>query len=178
MSLSILIEYSKNWFPQARKEVTSFVQNIVCQKGQDVLLTSGWWNSFCKHHPEVTLRAAEDFSNAHYQFPKSESLHCYFDLLQETIFAKELESSPLIFNCDETGMPLNDKPPKFIFEAGTHHSPSLTRGDKSQITVLACCNAAGIVIPPFTIFDCKTLKPEMCTVEVSGTIYGLSDQDG
>ena len=53
--LVILIEYSKNWFPQARKEVTSFVQNIVCQKGQDVLLTSGWWNSFCKHHLEVTL---------------------------------------------------------------------------------------------------------------------------
>ena len=57
-------------------------------------------------------------------------------------------------------MPLNVKPPKVIFEAGTHHSLSLRTGDKSQITVLACCNAAGIVIPPFTIFDRKTLKPE------------------
>ena len=98
-----------------------------------------------------------------------------FDLLEEAIFANELESSPLIFNCDEMGMPLNTKPPKVIVEAGTHHPRSVITGDKSQITVLSCCNAADFVIAPFVIFECKTLKPGMCTGEVSGTIYGLSD---
>ena len=32
----------------------------------------------------------------------------------------------------------------------------------------------GYAIPPFVIYDCKTLKPELVAGEVPGTMYGLS----
>ena len=57
---------------------------------------------------------------------------------------------------------------------GVKHSTSITTGDKTQITTLACCSAAGYVIPPLVVFDRKTLKPEMTIGEVPGTMYGLS----
>ena len=57
---------------------------------------------------------------------------------------------------------------------GVKHSTSITTGDKTQITTLACCSAAGYVIPSLVVFDRKTLKPEMTIGEVPGTMYGLS----
>ena len=45
---------------------------------------------------------------------------------------------------------------------------------KLQVTVLACTCANGYVIPPFVIFDRKTLNPELTKGEVPGTLYGLS----
>ncbi len=86
-----------------------------------------------------------------------------------------LSAPSQIFNCDETGMPLDPKPPKVIVPKGTKHPRTITTGNKCQITVLAACNAAGYVIPPFVIYDRKCLKPEMYEGEVAGTMYGLSD---
>ena len=45
----------------------------------------------------------------------------------------------------------------------------------TQITVVACCNASGSVIPPLVVFDRKFLKPEYTHGEVPGTAYALSD---
>ena len=44
-------------------------------------------------------------------------------------------------------------------------------GDKSQITVIACCNAAGYAMPPTVVFDRKQIRQEMTYREVSGTTY-------
>ena len=89
--------------------------------------------------------------------------------------SNELMDKPCqIFNCDETGMPLAPHPPRVVTMKGVKHSVSITSGEKSQITVLACCSAGGYAIPPFVIFDRKTLKPELAAGEVPGTMYGLS----
>ena len=56
-----------------------------------------------------------------------------------------------------------------------NHPYTVTSGDKAQITVLACGNAAGSSIPPMIIFDRKSLKPEMTIGEVPSTFYGLSE---
>jgi len=50
----------------------------------------------------------------------------------------------------------------------------VSTGDKAQISILACCNAAGFAVPPMVIFDQKSLKPEMTIGEVPGMMYGLS----
>ena len=79
-----------------------------------------------------------------------------------------------VFNLDESGMPLDPCPPKIIALKGIKHPTSITTCDKTQITTLAFCSAAGYVIPPLVVLDLKTLKPEMTTGEVPGTVYGLS----
>ena len=45
-----------------------------------------------------------------------------------------------IFNMDETGMPLDPNPPFVVAPVGAKHVSCMRTGDKSQITVIACCN--------------------------------------
>ena len=47
-------------------------------------------------------------------------------------------------------------------------------GIKTQITILACVNAAGYAIPPLVIFKRKNLVKPLMAGEVKGTMYGLS----
>ena len=44
-------------------------------------------------------------------------------------------------------------------------------GVKKQITVIACANAAGNVIPPLVLFSRKALNPQLTIGEVPGTMY-------
>ena len=71
-------------------------------------------------------------------------------------------------------MALNPKCPKVLDEKGCKNPSYLTGGDKSQLTVLACTSAAGYAIPPFIVFDRKSLNPKVPHGEVPGTLYGLS----
>ena len=132
-----------------RKKVIALVQKVVDEKGRNVVVTSGWWEGFCKRHTHLPLRCAE----------------------HNGLAAKPCQN----FHCDKTRMPLDPKPPKVIVHRGIKHPRAITSGDKTQITVLACCNTAGYVMPPFVIFDGKSIKPEMCDGEIPGMMYGMSN---
>ena len=64
-----------------------------------------------------------------------------------------------IYNCDETGLPLNPVSPKVITTKKSKHTSHICSGDKAQITVLACTCATGTALPPFVIYDHKSLNP-------------------
>ena len=103
-------------------------------------------------------------------------LESYFNLLETTLSEAELTDRPCqIFNADESGFPLSPKAPKILAKKNQKHPAALSSGNKSQITVLCCCNASGYSIPPLVIFDRKVLKPELTIGEVPGTMYGLND---
>ena len=48
----------------------------------------------------------------------------------------------LIFNCDETGLPLEFKPSKVVGRKGIRSVYSVTSGKKGQVTLLVCANTA------------------------------------
>ncbi len=124
-----------------------------------------------QYHPAYSRTT----NNARAVCSQPEILDHYYDLLEETLREHSIFDNPsVIFNLDETGMPLDPTPPKVVTRKGIKHATSVTSGDKAQITVLGCCNAAGYVMPPLVVFDRKTLKPEMAVGEVPGTMYGLS----
>ena len=174
--VSFILETAKIGFPRTRKEVLSLVQIAVNQKGKNVTVSSGWWEGFKKRHSEISLRTTEQLANNRAAACTLDVLSNYFDLLEQTVLDNDLVSKPnQIFNCDETGMPLNPKFPKGIVAKGIKHPRAVTTGNKTQMTVLACCNAAGYCLPPFVLFDRKCLRPAMCDGEVPGTMYGLSD---
>lgn len=79
-----------------------------------------------------------------------------------------------IFNLDKSGFPLNPKPPRVIAKKGDKHPSSIASADKSQITVLCCCNCNAGGYPP-VIFDRKTLNLDLTNGEIPGTMYGLSN---
>ncbi len=93
----------------------------------------------------------------------------YYDELEDTLESNDIFDRPAhVFNCDESGMPLNPKCPKIISERGAKN-PSYVTGKSNYSTC-----AAGYSIPPFVIFDRKTLNPLYSRNEVPGTMYGLS----
>ena len=71
-------------------------------------------------------------------------------------------------------MPLDHHPPKIVTTRGQKKVRCRTSGNRSQITVIACVSAVGQVIPPFVIFDSKSLNQQWTKGEVVGTRYGLS----
>ena len=136
---------------------------------------SGWLESFRRRHPQLTLRTAAPVSYARAVASDPAVISNYYDLLECTLVENNLIDKPAqIFNMDEIGMPLDPSPPLVVAQRGQKHPSAVGSGDKSQITVLSCCSAAGYALPPFVIFDRMALKPELTTGEVPGTVYGLS----
>ena len=65
------------------------MQSLVAKKqGKDpeeVLVTTGWWNSFRKRHPQLTVRVANRLSYVCAVADDPEIFQGYFDLLEETL---------------------------------------------------------------------------------------------
>ena len=100
----------------------------------------------------------------------------YASLLEQTIEKYGLVNDPaLIFNIDESGFPLDPKPLKSLFKRGEKNPCSITAGNKSQMTIVACVSAAGQCVPPMVVFARKTMNPALAHGEVPGSVYGLSD---
>ena len=150
---------------------------VVSRKGLAMGVTHGCWEGFKKCHPKLTLRTAAPVSYARAMASDPEIIGNYYDLLEQTLLDNDLLAKPAqIFNLDETGMPLDHTPPLVVARRGQKHPSAVGSGDKSQVTVLACCSAAGYAVPPFVIFDRKSLKPDLTNGEVPGTVYGLSSK--
>ena len=146
--VTFILEAAKIGFTCTRKDIMSLVQTIVNAKGKNITISSGWWDGFKKRHPQVSLRMAEHLVSNRASSCTRDVLNNYFDLLEKTIHDNDLLAKPnQIFNCDETGMPLDPKPSRVLVSKGTKHPRAITTGNKTQITILVCCNAAGYCLP-------------------------------
>jgi len=110
------------------------------EKGKTVSLSAGWWQSFKKRHPTLTLRTAAPVSYARAVSSSPEILAQYYDMLEKTLQDNDLDGKPTqIFNMDETGFPLDPAPPLVVAPVGSKHVSQITTGNKAQITVISCC---------------------------------------
>ena len=151
---SFLIEMAKIGYGHTRKQIIALVQQIVESKGIETVVSSGWWERYIKRHPQIALRVAVPLSMARAMASDRDVIDRYFNMLEDCLRSNEILDKPAhIFNCDETGVPLNPKSLKVVDRVGSKNPSYLTGGCKSQITVLACTCAAGYAIPPLVIFD-------------------------
>lgn len=168
---SFLCGFASVGFAQSRNQVMEIVQEALNQKGQRVIVSHGWWESFKCRHPTLTLRTAAPLSYAQVIGSDPVIVNKYFDLLDRTLTDNKLHDKPSqIFNLDETGMPLDPSQPRVVAQRGMKNPSAVGSGDKSHITAVA----AGYALPPFVIFDKMHLKPELTKGEVPGTVYGPS----
>ena len=79
-----------------------------------------------------------------------------------------------IYNCDESGMPLQHKVPKVLSVKGAKKVRQVSSGNKTQITILGCASATGQVVPPMVVFTEKHFNSLLSNGEVPGTLYGMS----
>lgn len=174
--VKFLIRSAAIGYGKSRKEVIALVQSVLYTKGITKVVSNGWWESFCRRHPNLSLHAAAPLSMARAKASDPEMVSRYFDILEQTLDDNGLRGCPgQIFNMDESGMPLDPKAPKIVAERGSA-ACSLGTGDKSQVTIVGCVSAAGFCMPPMVIWDRKTLTPELAVGEVPGTSYGLSSK--
>ena len=175
--VKFLLRCSEIGYAKSRKQVLSLVKRLMEKKRDNAPVTSGWWQSFCGRHPNLTLRAPAPLSKARAEATDPAMLTRYFDLLEEVLTENDLLDRPCqIFNMDESGMPLDPPHVKVVAERGVRNPVAPSSGDKAQITVVACVSASGSCMPPMVILDRKTLPPRFTNGDVPGTIYGLSSK--
>lgn len=138
-------------------------------------MSNGWVESFKSRHPSLTVRSAEKLSYARHVATDAVLISKNFDLLLRTLKEYDLLDAPSqIWNRDESGLPLDHKPPSVVAKKGQKHPRTMTTGNKKQITVLGCISAAGRCMPPLVIFQRKALNGGLVDGEIPGTMYGLS----
>ena len=163
-------------------EVKGIVGRILTMKyNQDTFSVSHeWWERFRMWHKGLSLYSSESLSQRRAAAVTAEVVDCYFDLFEETVCQNQLSNRlALIFNCDESGMPLAHRPGKRITGRGQKHVPVVGSDNKSHVMVLACVNAAGYAIPPnMVIYARSNLSQQLTWSEVPGTMYVLSLNSG
>ena len=155
-----LISAAKQGYGKTRKQVNITVEMVAKSKGvlRKDKISNGWWRRFVERQPEVSLRRADSTAHIRMESVNKESISYYFYQLESTFTENSLIDSPgQIYNMDETGMPLDPRPPNIIAKSGQKKVNYRQSGKKEQITVIECGNAAGQSIPPMVIFEENTL---------------------
>ena len=76
-----LINCAAIGYAKSRSQVMDLINQIYKSRGIDKFVTNGWWESFCKRHPNVTLRAAPLLSKARTLASDPSTLNRYFDII-------------------------------------------------------------------------------------------------
>lgn len=121
-----------------------------------------WFLSFMKRHKDLSIRMAEGVSVYRAKGMNREDVGNYLKQLEKLLTEYNLFNKPgHLFNMDESGLQLNNKPGKVVAAKGTRDVHLVTAAEKGQtITVVACCNAEGNFLPPYCIFKGTYKKPE------------------
>ena len=169
--------FSKIGYGKTKREVLQMVE-AAAKKGVVINghISDGWWHHFCQRWPKVSLRKGDPFSQAGAEMTNRKVFTDYFELLKATLLKHDLLDKPSqIYNCDEAGMPLEDKMPKTVAQKGMKKVRQRSSGNKAQISILACGSATGQAIPPMVIFSGKNFNYDLSEGEVPETLYGMSD---
>jgi len=166
-------------YGKTRKQVLAIAEKVARDK--EVLrkdkISEGWWRKFLERQEDLALRKGDNTAHSRMDAVNPDTMKHYFELLKETLTKNDLLNAPhQIYNVDESGVPLDPKALNVVTARGSKKVYTRSTGRKGQVTIVACGNAAGQVIPPMVIFDAKKLCHSWTRGEVPGTSYGLSDK--
>ena len=106
-------------------EIRAIVGAIVLNKlGLDnpVTVSHGWWDRFRQRHPHLVLHVGEGIAFKRLSATNKDIIEHYYNLMEETMKDNNLLNAPhLIFNADETGMPLCSRPGQRVAPKGLKH---------------------------------------------------------
>ena len=104
----------------------------------------------------------------------------FYKLLQSVLFEGDSLVVPdgNIFNVDETGVTICQKPQKVLAEKGKRCVATLTSAEKGKtVTIICCVSGTGMFVPPMMIFPRVRMKPELTDKAPNGTI-GVATKSG
>ncbi len=115
-----------------------------------------WHAGFLKRHRNIAIRVT--FANNRKKAREWNNQRCneWINLLEGLTEGGGFNDPAGIWNADETGMPLGEVYDKVYAAKGSREVDSYFDGDeKERLTVLACGNAAGLMLRPLILYDGK-----------------------
>lgn len=176
---SHLLQAADIGYRKTREDIKCIVEEYLRRKGtlKGTTISNGWWEKFLRRNPTLRLRSGDSTAHVRMNAINAENMRSYYDLLKSVYVEHGFDSHPeAIYNMDETGVPLEPRPPKVVAAKGTKKVRYRTSGRKSQITVIGCASASGQIIPPYIIFAAKQLNELWTHDEVSGSRYAVSNK--
>lgn len=121
-----------------------------------------WLQSFLERNDEISIRVAEGLSLARAQGLNKNEVNQFYELLLKVLTENDLLDKPeRVYNMDETGIQLNNKPGKVLATKGSRSVKMVTSGEKGEtMTLIGCCNAVGNFLPPVMIIKGVNKKLE------------------
>ncbi|XP_021345515.1 uncharacterized protein LOC110445301 [Mizuhopecten yessoensis] len=116
-----------------------------------------WWSAFLRRNSDISMRFPENLC-------KTRAVSCWKEAILKWFreyksYITDIEKCPeilqdpsRIFNADEAGFPLNPKSDKVLAATRSKDVYTISGSDKTSITILACANASGHLLPPMHVF--------------------------
>lgn len=115
-----------------------------------------WWRRFKARHDTFSLRSPEATASVRHDAMTRQRMARYFHELGNIIQSPNLKDHPSrIWNIDETGITMSQKPNKVLAKKGAKTVHGKVSMSRELITVIACGNANGDYLPPHFVIPKK-----------------------
>ena len=156
-------------YPLTKDQLLWEVKRILDLDGRKTKFTDNlpgraWYQGFLKRHQDITRRVPQGISTGRAAITR-EMVEAWFDTANEYIKQQDhgedaLRDPRRVWNMDETAFPLDSSTGKVrpvLVRRGTRNVYAIKQGDKTQITVVGCCNAMGDFMNPYIVYPAQRL---------------------
>ncbi|RHY12103.1 hypothetical protein DYB25_003636 [Aphanomyces astaci] len=150
--------------PVQRQTITLRAARICRAFDQTMTLSSGWYQRFLARHPILAKRTAQVISRSRNEVCER-TVEILYDSLATVVNEHKLDSTR-IFNMDETAFNSRKKSKVVVALRGSKNVWAKDINTNFHMSIAACGNAAGLVIPPLFIMPGDTVKRSLSSCEV------------
>ena len=135
-----------------------------------------WWYRFLRNHSEIKMGRPEKLESTRAMACTEESLTAWFNEFQALLTKVGIKSGDQIFDCDESGFPLQPKNTQRVcIDRHARRNFQNVSSNKVSISTLQCISATGFVLPATLLFPGKKTNPEYSLGLPKSWYIGFSD---